>query len=1144
MIRKFPACISVIFLLAFAHCTSAQTKDVGSPRLLLPVKQGKLWGYADTMRNIVISPQFDMAYPFRKKIAVVEKGRKGYAIDSTGKILTPGFDQVFQLDDSILAVYVNEISDTLGGWGISTVTGKNILAPAYDQILRLSPDVFTYRKDTLWGAVNKNGVLLTKAVYDTITLVYGKYVELHTGKKIGLIGADGKRFLEDEFSIIYLPNENIIGAYHEKQNADHPKGWGAVDLSSREVIPFGFDSLFRIGYYFTGVKEKDSLGIYFTSEIGMPTPVHYKTILPLDLYWAKLIDFSGKCGLTDTTGKIIVPVLYNDVIIGGNGLWFAADAKNNWGIYSPDGKMIAPTSYSHIDPFRSRVAVFYSGNEQGLINDRGMVLVPPGIQQIIVRDLTVKVLHTDSSATYITLDENGNIFSKDNYDVFRVIKITGREAPVKLPVNSSSAGTTNGYTPRIDSLDWFMNNKTGLWGMRNTFTGDTILPAQFEYVTPAGNFLTLVAIKEEVPSVIVDERISYAMDRVGLVNDTTGKFTLKPEYASILTTDIGNKRFYGYVRATLTDGSMALVSTDGSARTFRCTYVENVANGYARFCTGGKWTIDDPGEMITNVFHFTTEQNLNQMRSFGIASTSKTFMEKNICIAGGKWGYLDSTGKIVIAPVYDGAKPSQKKTGIVKQNKKWGVLRMDNSSIIPCAYDVVSYLPADTNTMILAQNNGLRYGYIDRNGNIVIPADLKMSKPLGEGFIGFTRTGKWGVMNVRGEIICPENYNEILPFSEGKAAVRKGTKWGFIDTLGTEIIEPGFDKAGGFHNGIARANSNHKWGFIDVSGNFIVEPKYLQAGDFSVSSAPAKTRDGWGLIDKDGKWLQKPVWNKITLLDSLLPGFFVLRNEYVNGVCRADGKIIITPRYDQFKYLGEGRIAYLSGTAWGITDTSGKIITASIFDQLKSFSENLAAASYDSKWGYIRTNGKFAIEPQYMIAGKFQDHRAYTYTMDHKGQFIDTSGTVFFSIPRSCVLLGYSEGKYLLGRLNKKKEVEKMYFITRHGVLVNRCEYKEALPFQDGAARVREGMTWGLISYTGFYIVRPRYFMISPFDQGLARFQMHYTQGLFSIDGKEILPAEYDAIDYDAELKMVRFDKGNAMGYLFPDGRICWPEGE
>jgi hypothetical protein len=694
---------------------------------------------------------------------------------------------------------------------------------------------------------------------------------------------------------------------------------------------------------------------------------------------------------------------------------------------------------------------------------------------------------------------------------------------------------------RIDSLDWFLSNRTMLWGLRNSFTGDTLIPPTFTSVEAYAQSLTLVTIKDTIASMFIDGKTMYGAQRMGLVNDTTGKFILTPRYISIEAQDLGPHGFSGCVRATLPGGLMALVRTDGSEAAMPCTWMENAKSGYARFCVGAKWTIDEPGEMVANVEQFVSIQGLNGFQSFGRAFVSRSFLEKYVNLSGGKWGYVDSTGRVVIPAQYDGARTPAAATGMVKLDKKWGLIDMTGAERIPCVYDGLSYLQTGSKTYVLAQSSNVRYGYIDRNGNIVIAADLKQSKMLGNGLIGFSRTGKWGVMNARGETVCSENYHEILPFSEGYAAVRRGSKWGYIDTLGAEVIAPTYAKAGPFSDGMARVLISSRWGYIDRSGAVAIEAKFLQAGSFSRGAAPVKTRDGFGLISKEGKWLQKPEWRSITPLDSMAPGLFVVRDDYHSGICRNDGKIIVPVRHEAYKYLGEGRISYRIGLRYGLADTTGKILTADIFDQLRPFSDKLAAASQNNLWGFIRPDGKFAIVPKYRFAGSFSDGR--TYIIDGGTRFIDTTGKVVCTLEsKSAVGSGFREGKCIIHLLNLRQEPEKMFFLTRHGLRLNKLEYKTATPFQDGAARVSpNGRNWGLVSFTGYYLVKPRFFQLDPFQNGLSRFQMRTTQGLFSIEGEPLLPVEYDWISYDDDAAMLRFERGNGLGYLFPDGRPCWP---
>ncbi|MEO5644693.1 MAG: WG repeat-containing protein [Bacteroidia bacterium] len=1145
-LRKGLFCI-LILLADFALAQKA--KDVGAPRLLLPVRVGQKWGYADTTKKIVIATEYDAATPFNNGIAIVEKNRKAFAIDHSGKILTPGFDNMIVLEDTILSIYLNQVSDTLGGWGICTRSGFLILPTAYDEIVKLDANLFSFRKDSLWGVVNRDGIIYSPPIYDAIGLAYTDYLQLRKGKKSGLMGRDGKRYLDDIYSALYVPNKWIVAGYIDKTNGALEKGWCAYDHTPELFIPYGTDSIFRVNSYFVGAEEKDSVACYFSRAAKNSTPFQYKTITALDLFWVKLIDHSGKCGLADTLGKVLVPVNYSNVVVGGNGTWFVSDTSGKWGFYNASGELMLAPAYTSILPFRGNISIVFDGNKQGVVNTSGELIVIPGYQKIIIRGNTIKIIRPDNSATFIRLDANGNVIDKSDYDELRVVKVSGSEGRINLQNtgtgNNNPAGIDPVYFPPIDSLDWFMDPKTTLWGLWNTFTNDTVIRAQFNSVETTKDGFSIVEMRKPSTGIVIDGKTSITKEQYGLVDNRTGKIVLKPIYACIRKEDLRPGGFKGFVRATLPNGAIALVTTDGSERTMSYTFIDNVKNGYARFCTGGKWTIEDPGEQIADITHFTFQQSINPAKTFGVASTVSKFMEKNVCIAGGKWGYLDSTGHVTIAATYDGAKNVMKETGIVKVEKKWGMIDMKGAIRIPCAYDGLSYMVTDTSTFILAQMNGIRYGYVNRNGNIIIPADLKQSKVLGNGFIGFSKTGKWGVINSQGQQICNERYHEILPFSEGIAAVRLGNKWGFIDTLGTEIIAPLYEKAGQFKSGIARIAKNQRWGYIDKSGAIIIEPKYMQAGNFSGNTAPVRTRDGFGLMNKEGKWIFKPVYASIKQLDTSLAGYFVARNDYGTSVCRSDGKTVIPSKYEAYKYLGEGIIACRNGTHWAIADTTGKIISNVIFEQLKPFSEHLAAASQEGKWGFINKSGKFIIQPAYRVVGSFMDHHAYAYS-NANPLIIDTTGKIKIRFERGKITyLGYSEGKYRLGELNVNKEIDNEYYLTRHGVRINQSKYKEALLFQDGAARVRtDGPTWGLVSFTGYFLIKPRFFVLGPFEYGLARFQMRYTLGAFTLTGEPVLPVGYDAIYYDNQLGKIRFERGNALGYLFRDGTVCWPETE
>jgi len=56
--------------------------------------------------------------------------------------------------------------------------------------------------------------------------------------------------------------------------------------------------------------------------------------------------------------------------------------------------------------------------------------------------------------------------------------------------------------------------------------------------------------------------------------------------------------------------------------------------------------------------------------------------------AGGKWGYIDPSGKWVIPPRYDEARTFYQGLGTVRLGSKWGYINREGKWVIPLRYDV------------------------------------------------------------------------------------------------------------------------------------------------------------------------------------------------------------------------------------------------------------------------------------------------------------------------------------------------------------------------------------------------------------------------------------------------------------------------
>ena len=138
--------------------------------------------------------------------------------------------------------------------------------------------------------------------------------------------------------------------------------------------------------------------------------------------------------------------------------------------------------------------------------------------------------------------------------------------------------------------------------------------------------------------------------------------------------------------------------------------------------------------------------------------------------------------------------------------------------------------------------SGNLYGFIDEEYENVIPFKYYNAGPFKEGLapvsnlptketdldfamrdldfpmdsVGLIEEGNYGFIDKNGELIIPFKYSYAGCFNEGLAMVKLNGKYGFIDNLGNEIIPCKYDSIGGFIEGFSWVNYGN--GYINRNG--------------------------------------------------------------------------------------------------------------------------------------------------------------------------------------------------------------------------------------------------------------------------------------------------------------------------------------
>ncbi|MDR1565208.1 MAG: WG repeat-containing protein [Oscillospiraceae bacterium] len=228
-----------------------------------------------------------------------------------------------------------------------------------------------------------------------------------------------------------------------------------------------------------------------------------------------------------------------------------------------------------------------------------------------------------------------------------------------------------------------------------------------------------------------------------------------------------------------------------------------------------------------------------------------------ICNADDLYGYIDATGKDVIAPQFYNAGSFVNGIAAVAKNDKWG--------------------------------------FINKKGEFIIePTYANVASSFAEGFCRVEIDNKWGFIDTTGKLITELKFEVAANFKNGAAAVRINDKCGFINQKGEYIAEPQYENCYDFHSGLAAVQKGGKWGFINAEGKLVIEPKYGDAGDFYEGYAPVLDGDSMYFIDKEGK----RAWGKrYTQAANFNTGLAIVTVEGKYGVINTKGEYVIEPTY-------------------------------------------------------------------------------------------------------------------------------------------------------------------------------------------------------------------------------------------------------
>ena len=363
------------------------------------------------------------------------------------------------------------------------------------------------------------------------------------------------------------------------------------------------------------------------------------------------------------------------------------------------------------------------------------------------------------------------------------------------------------------------------------------------------------------------------------------------------------------------------------------------------FCEDGKYGyIDSSGKIVIEASFDSADDFSN-----GLASVE----------SDGKWGYIDTEGKVIIDYQFDSAGTFSKYGfAVVCSEDKNGVINTKGDFILDMDYDR-AYQVAKNRFMagnkIEKDDDSWTKDYklnlYDEKGDKVCAAEFTHTNyEYKQGLLAVcNKSGKWGYINDKGEYEIDAKFASASDFSEDLAAVgeKKGFddndisiyKYGYINKKGEVEIRAQYDSAESFSDGLAVVEEDGKYGYIDKNNETVIDFEYDTAESFEDGYAVVgyeKGKDSWdyiyGLIDKNGK-------QKISIdYDSIIYGNSMYRCEK-EGECQyltEEGKSAIEGTFYRATVMFDDGYAVVSNDdkRFEVIDKNGKKITDTDFEGL------------------------------------------------------------------------------------------------------------------------------------------------------------------------------------------------------------------
>ena len=640
-----------------------------------------------------------------------------------------------------------------------------------------------------YGYITRSGSYLIKPQFDIAEPFDNGYAMVANrtgdGYAYGVVDSSGKIIIQPRYMLIDMSEYSIRRGYITVRSDDL---FAVYNLGNGTMTEMKYDF---VNIHDNFVELRSQAGgkalygmILPNGKVIEPTFdwIHYYDGVDNVL---AMVEKDGKFGLLARDGSYILDLKYDQIRGMNRG---AAEVKLNgkYGFLRPDGTMLTAVEFDEVSAFVRGTAYVKKDGKWGVLNIDGTYLIEPKYDQVTLGDQEIIVV--EDGVRKILNRSGQERFDSDYEYMYPYNSIPGAS---KVKKNGKEVILDANGNP-VFHVDFDQ-----IW----EFEGDVAyitLNGKAGYLKRDGSYL----VEPIYDSSYKDPEQSYYHTKIGqlwglvLENGTV----IPPKYSAPIS-------FYGDYGIARIDTKYLYLDNHGKELTgAQFDWAEPFHDGLARVGVGMKTRyLKANGELLPGIYD-------------GGYDFSDGYA---LVYSDGKYKFIDKNGNDAfgnLSIIY--AKPFSNGLAAV-YNGKWGYIDTSGKVAIPYQYDMAFSFGAK----VAPVRTGEKYGYIDRSGRWVIEPAFDMISDYENGASNAWRNGKFGYVDDHGAYHDSVSGHPGLAFADGIATVKAyhpdsdwSALWGFMKSDGSWLLKPEYDYAIPFQYGTGYVFKNGKRGKVSVTG--------------------------------------------------------------------------------------------------------------------------------------------------------------------------------------------------------------------------------------------------------------------------------------------------------------------------------------